>query len=164
FSLHRPAGARHLPSFPTRRSSDLSNQVTTVFVLDVSASMESAKQAARAWVQAAITAAGENRFAIVEYGSDAKVGTPLGTVPFPPARDVDDQASNTPRGLRLAESLLTGETKQRIVLVSDGRTNAGDLQAELERLRALGVVVDVHTVEVAQSADAAVAGIDVPTG
>src|SRR5690606_13428098 len=80
------------------------------------------------------------------------------------ARDVDDQASNTPRGLRLAESLLTGETKQRIVLVSDGRTNAGDLQAELERLRALGVVVDVHTVEVAQSADAAVAGIDVPTG
>lgn len=141
-----------------------SNQVTTVFVLDVSASMESAKQTARAWVQAATTAAGENRFAIVEYGSDAKVGTPLGTVPFPPARDVDDQASNTPRGLRLAESLLTGETKQRIVLVSDGRTNAGDLQAELERLRALGVVVDVHTVEVAQSADAAVAGIDVPTG
>lgn len=140
-----------------------SRQVTTVFVLDVSASMESSKQAARAWVNAAAQGAGDNQFAIVEYGADAKVGTPIGTVLFPPAKDVDDQASNTARGLRLAESLLTGETKERIVLVSDGRANAGDLQAELERLRSLGVVVDVHTIQISQSTDAAVAGIDVPT-
>lgn len=141
-----------------------SNQVTTVFVVDVSASMAESKQVARAWVQAAVSGAGSNQFAVVDYASDARVATPIGSVLFPPARDIDDQASNVSRGLRLAESVLDGSTKQRLVLVSDGRANAGDLQAELERLRSLGVVVDVHTVSIASRTDAAVAGIDVPTG
>lgn len=140
-----------------------SRQVTTVFVLDVSASMEGSLASARSWIQAAITAAGDNRFAVVEFGENASVASPVGTILFPPARDVDIKSTNAARGLRLAESLLTGETKQRIVLISDGRVNAGDLQAELERLRSLGLTVDVHTVDVARVADAAVAGIDVPT-
>ncbi len=141
-----------------------SNQVTTVFVIDVSASMAESKQVARAWVQAAVSGAGSNQFAVIDYASDARVATPVGSVLFPPARNVDEQASNTSRGLRLAESVLDGSTKQRLVLISDGRTNAGDLQAELERLRSLGVVVDIHTVSTQQRTDAAVSGINLPTG
>ncbi len=141
-----------------------SNQVTTVFVVDVSASMAEAKQAARVWVQAAVAGAGSNQFAVVDFGSDARVATPIGSVLFPPARNVDEDASNTSRGLRLAESVLDGSSKQRLILVSDGRVNAGDLQAELERLRSVGVAVDVHTVSTTQRTDAAVAGIDVPSG
>jgi Mg-chelatase subunit ChlD len=147
------------PTFATS-----SNDVTTVFVVDVSASMgEDAKEAARAWVDSALTDAGGSRWGVVEFGSDARVGTPVGTDPYRRARGVEAEATNLARGLRLGESLLSGETRERIVLVSDGRANSGDLQAEIERLKALGVVVDVHTVTGQAPTDAAVSAVDTPS-
>jgi Mg-chelatase subunit ChlD/uncharacterized membrane protein len=141
-----------------------SDDVTTVFVVDVSASMgDAAKQAARDWVEATFTDADGGSWAVVEFGSDARVGTPVGTDPYQRARGVDTEATNISRGLRLAESVLTGQTRQRLVLVSDGRGNTGDLQAEIDRLKTLGVVVDVHTVSGALSTDAAVASLDMPS-
>ena len=139
-----------------------SNDVTTVFVVDASASMGSSLETARSWVQAAITDAGDGAWSVVEYGGDARVGTPVGRDPYRPARGVDRESTNVARGLRLGESILTGETRERIVLVSDGRSNAGDLQSEVDRLKTLGVVVDVHTVAPERRTDAAVAGIDLP--
>ncbi len=141
-----------------------SDDVTTVFVVDVSASMgESAKDAARAWVESAITEAGGGQWAVVEFGSDARVGTPVGTEAYRRARGVETEATNLARGLRLGESVLTGETRQRVVLVSDGRGNTGDLQAEIDRLKTLGIVVDVHTVSGADVNDAAVSAVDMPS-
>ncbi len=140
-----------------------SDDVTTVFVVDVSASMGDSERSARAWVEAAIAEAGGNQWAVVEFGADARVGTPVGTTGYRPARGVDREASNIARGLRLGESLLTGATRQRIVLISDGRGNAGDLQAELDRLKTLGIVVDVHTLAGQTRTDAAVAAIDAPS-
>lgn len=141
-----------------------SDEVTTVFVVDVSASMgEAAKAGSRAWVDAALTDPKGGRWAVVEFGSDARVGTPVGTDPYRRARGVDGEATNISRGLRLAESLLAPESRQRLVLVSDGRANTGDLQAELDRLQTLGVVVDVHTIDVGAEADAAIAGMDMPS-
>lgn len=141
-----------------------SDDVTTVFVVDVSASMgESARESARAWAESAITEAGGDTWGVVEFGSDARVGTPLGTDPYRRARGVEADATNMARGLRLGESILSGETRQRIVLVSDGRGNTGDLQAEIDRLKTLGVVVDVHTVTGTQVNDAAVSAMDLPS-
>ena len=147
------------PVFRTR-----SEQVTMVFIVDVSASMgEAAKEAARTWVESAITEAGDGRWAIVEFGEDARVGSPVGTEPYRRARGVEVSATNLARGLRLGESLLDGETKQRIVLVSDGRGNSGDLQTEVDRLELLGIPVDVHTIEGSLVTDAAIAGVDLPS-
>jgi Mg-chelatase subunit ChlD len=141
-----------------------SGDVTTVFVVDVSDSMsDSAKQEARSWVDSALTEAGGNQWGIVEFGADARVGTPVGTDPYRGARGVEPEATNLARGLRLGESLLTGETRQRIVLVSDGRGNTGDLQAEIDRLETLGMVVDVHTVTATSVTDAAVSAVDMPS-
>ncbi|MFZ0014172.1 MAG: VWA domain-containing protein, partial [Acidimicrobiia bacterium] len=146
------------PSFTSR-----SDDVTTVFVVDVSASMgDSAKEAARAWTESAITEAGAGDWAVVEFGSDARVGTPVGREPYRRARGVTTDATNLARGLRLGESILGGETRERLVLVSDGRGNTGDLQAEIDRLKALGLVVDVHTVAGVPVNDAAVSGVDMP--
>jgi len=143
------------------RSSD---EVTTVFVVDVSESMgPSALEEARAWTEAALTEAGGSQWAVVEFGSDARVGTPVGREPYRRARGVETEATNLARGLRLGESMLTGETRQRVVLVSDGRANTGDLQAEIDRLKALGLIVDVHTVSGSAINDAAVAGMDMPS-
>ena len=145
------------PIFTTR-----SDDVTAVFVVDVSASLGNSTETARAWVESAMTEAGDGEWAVVEFGGDARVGSPLGNSPYRAARGVDNEATNIARGLRLGESVLTGKTKQRLVLVSDGRANTGDLQAEVDRLKALGVVVDVHTVSGEDRTDAAVAGIDMP--
>jgi Mg-chelatase subunit ChlD/uncharacterized membrane protein len=141
-----------------------SDDVTTVFVVDVSASMgDSGKEAARAWVESALTDAGDGQWAVVEFGSDARVGTPIGTERYRRARGVEPEATNLARGLRLGESILTGETRQRVVLVSDGRGNTGDLQAEIDRLRTLGLIVDVHTVSGADINDAAISAVDMPS-
>jgi len=141
-----------------------SDDVTTVFVVDVSASMgDAAKDAARAWVESALTDAGGAEWAVVEFGDDARVGTPLGTEPYRRARGVEVDATNMARGIRLGESVLNGETRQRLVMVSDGRGNTGDLQAEIDRLKTLGVVIDVHTVSGVQMTDAAIAGLDTPS-
>ena len=139
-----------------------SDEVTTVFVVDVSASVGATSQDARAWVESAITDADSAQWAIVEFGRDARVGTPVGTDAYRRARGVDKEATNIARGLRLGGSVLSGETRQRLVLISDGRVNTGDLQAELDRLKTLDIVVDVHTIAGDTRADAAVAGIDVP--
>ena len=147
------------PAF-TRSSDD----VTTVFVVDVSESMSpSAVEEARSWTEAALTEGGGSQWAVVEFGSDARVGTPTGQEAYRRARGVETDATNIARGLRLGESVLTGETRQRVVLVSDGRANTGDLQAEIDRLKALGVVVDVHTVSSSAINDAAIAGLDLPS-
>lgn len=141
-----------------------SDDVTTVFVVDVSDSMrEPGKDSARAWVESAMTDAGAARWAVVEFGSDARVGTPVGTDPYRRARGIDTEATSLARGLRLGESILTGDTRQRLVLVSDGRGNTGDLQAEIDRLKTLGVVIDVHTVTGIEVTDAAIGGVDMPT-
>jgi Mg-chelatase subunit ChlD len=141
-----------------------SDQVTTAFVVDVSDSMgDDARDSARNWVESALTDAGNGRWAVVEFGSDARVGTPTGTDPYRRARGVETDATNLARALRLGESVLTGDTRQRLVLVSDGRANTGDLQEELDRLEALGIVVDVHTVTTTSVSDAAVSAIDLPS-
>jgi Mg-chelatase subunit ChlD len=141
-----------------------SDEVTTVFVVDVSESMgDNSRESARAWVDSALTDAGESEWAVVEFGADARIGTPLGTEPYRGARGVETAATNVARGLRLGESVLTGETRQRIVLVSDGRSNTGDLQAELARLETLGLEVDVHTVDAPSATDAAISAVDMPS-
>lgn len=139
-----------------------SDEVTTVFVVDVSASVGSASNDAQAWVESAITNATSSRWAVVEFGRNARVGVPVGTDGYRRARGVDRDATNIARGLRLGESVLTGQTRQRLVLISDGRANSGDLQAELDRLKTLDIAVDVHTITADTRTDAAVAGIDVP--
>ncbi len=144
-----------------QRSSD---DVTTVFVVDVSASVgEASRQQAVSWVEAALTDNQGGQWAVVEFGADARVGTPIGTDPYRRARGVETESTNIARGLRLGESVLTPGTKQRLVLVSDGRANNGDLQAELDRLKTLGVVVDVHTIATSNTTDAAIAGLDMPS-
>ena len=146
------------PVFATR-----SDQVTTVFAVDVSESMGASAETARSWVESSLTDAGSGQWAIVEFGEDARLATPVGTLRYRRARSVSTESTNLARGLRLGESVLTGETKERIVLVSDGRANTGDLSAEIDRLKTLGVVVDVHTVAGEQRTDAAIAGIDLPS-
>lgn len=136
--------------------------VSTVFVVDVSDSLtRPGVSSARSWVVGALADQGGSRAAVVEVGEGATVVKTFESGVLTDA-DVDPGSTNLTRGLRLAESLLDGATRERIVLVSDGRPTDGDLGAQIARLAALGVPIDVHTVDSDARADAAVTGLTAP--
>lgn len=140
-----------------------SGDLTTVFVVDVSDSLGGDGVAAgQGWTRAALSERGDSRAGVVEVGADTRIVVPIGTGDYEGAPRVNPTETNLARGLRLAQSMLTGETRERIVLVSDGLPTAGDLAAEVERLETLGVVVDVHPVERNTITDAAVTALNGP--
>ena len=140
-----------------------SQDLTTVFVVDVSDSLGSEGAAAsQSWARAALADRGASLAGVVEVGSDSRIVVPVGEGVYEGDRRVNPTETNLARGLRLAQSMLTGETRERIVLVSDGHPTTGDLAAEVERLKTLGVVVDVHPVARDEVTDAAITAIDGP--
>lgn len=136
--------------------------VSTVFVVDVSDSLtRPGVAAARSWVVGALADQGGSRSAVVEVAQDGAVVKSFESESLSDV-DVDPGSTNLSRGLRLAESLLDGTTRERIVLVSDGRSTDGDVAQQIARLAALGVPVDVHTVDSEARTDAAITGLAAP--
>src|SRR6267142_1724228 len=64
--------------------------------------------------------------------------------------------------LQLAGSILPGDTRRHVVLVSDGRGNLGDAIGEARLLRAEGVRVDAVAINVPQGAEVLVDHLDAP--
>ncbi len=142
-----------------------SDQVTTIFVIDASASMgATGVDGGLAFVTEAIDDhAGGGRSAVVTVDGDARVLRPLSEEAMG-RFDLDlGDASDLERGVRLASTLLDGSTKQRIVLISDGRATTGDLGAEAQRLGRLGVPIDIVIPEVSLVRDAAVVDVAAPS-
>jgi uncharacterized membrane protein/Mg-chelatase subunit ChlD len=76
---------------------------------------------------------------------------------------VDPQYTNIESGLDLANALLPGGYRRRVVVVSDGQQNAGDALAAARLLRSQSVRVDVVPVRVPGGAEVLVDGVDVPS-
>ncbi|MCB9865690.1 MAG: VWA domain-containing protein [Phycisphaerales bacterium] len=127
-----------------RRTDDL----TTAFVLDTSRSVpEALQQAGLDYVRDATATMrpDHDRVALVTCAGDGRIEQPaysaLRVMQLAAAPQLDQ--TNLAAGLRLARAVLPVDTARRIVLISDGNANAGDTQAELQRLAAEGVPVDV---------------------
>ncbi|MCB1001245.1 MAG: VWA domain-containing protein [Acidimicrobiales bacterium] len=147
-----------------RRPAD---RTATVFVVDLSASMGSTgRRAAEAWVRDAMAARdGDDLAAVVGFGAEARLDRVLeASSAFDGAQVlVDADATDLEAALRLADAVLVEDARRRIVVVSDGLATAGDAADEVERLRANGTQVDVHTVERTSGTDAAVDVLDAPS-
>jgi hypothetical protein len=141
---------------------------TLVVVVDRSASMETALAGEAATVQQlrAGLHAGD-RFGIVTFGGDAVVEQPavaaadsafsgFATQPNANATDIEG-------ALRLAASLLPGDTRKHIVILSDGRQNTGDALTEVALLHQAGIRVDVLPVDVPTGPEVLVASLRGPT-
>ncbi|HEX9371332.1 MAG TPA: VWA domain-containing protein, partial [Roseiflexaceae bacterium] len=121
--------------------------VTTVFLLDGSDSVALSQRArAEAFVQQALAKMpGDDQAALVVFGQRALVErTPssdraLGQVAARPG----GAATNVEGAVRLGLALLPNEGHQRLVLLSDGRENAGDAAAAARIAAARGVPIDV---------------------
>ena len=146
-----------------RRGSD---RVATVFVLDGSASLGPAGDAAALeWLREALARQPDDALsAVVVFGGDARLDRVLEQSPTfdGPAVVIDDTATDIATALRLGTAVLPSDAKRRVVIISDGRVTSGDAVAEAQQAAGDDVVVEVHTIDSSAGADAAVLTIDVP--
>lgn len=154
-------GALFAPTI--RRSSD---RVATVYVLDGSASLGPAGEAAAiAWLNDSLAARPDDAMsAIVVFGGDARLDRVLeqSSTFDGPAVVVDESATDIATALRLGGAVLPSDAKRRVVIISDGRVTSGDAIAEAQQLAGDDVQIEVHTIDTSIGADAAVLSIDVP--
>lgn len=154
-------GALFAPSI--RRTSD---RVATVYLLDGSASLgPTGDAAALDWLRASMDSRPDDALsAVVVFGGDARLDRVLEqSSDFDrPAVVVDETATDLATAVRLGAAVLPSDARRRVVIISDGRATTGDLVEEATRAAGDGVVVEVHTIQAASGADAAVVGVDVP--
>lgn len=129
--------------------------LTTLFVLDQSLSIPPDRSdEALEWIGAAMArrARLEDQAGLVVFGKDARLELP--PAPYPIERVVravgsriDRQYSDLAGGIRLALGSFPPDAGRRIVLISDGNQNRGDVLAEVLAARSAGVTVDVVPIE-----------------
>jgi len=136
-----------------------------IVVADRSASVQSAQDTELAAVQRILAArSGDNRVGVVSFGRDPQVEVnasadpQFGAFQGQPNVHYTDVAS----ALQLAGSILPGDTRRHIVLVSDGRANLGDAVAEARLLQAEGVRVDTVAINVPIGPEVLVDRLDAP--
>lgn len=136
-----------------------------VVVADLSASVTSAVDTETATVRKILALRqGDNRAGVISFGRDPLVEVNASTAPYfsdfqtQPNPQYTDLAS----ALRLAGSILPGDNRRHIVVVSDGRANIGDAVGEARLLRAEGIRVDTVALPVPVGAEAYVDRLDAP--
>ena len=132
---------------------------------DLSASTQSAQDKEAALVRQVIDARpGGDRAGVISFGRDPQVEVNVSTNPQFASFQSQPNANytNLASALQLAGSILPGDTRRHIVIVSDGRANLGDAIAEARLLHAEGVRVDAVAVDVPVGAEARVDRLDAP--
>lgn len=117
-----------------------------VFVADLSASAEGARQQQQDFIAQAVAAKRpDDAYALVTTARSASVDQLLSTSPtFAGWRSQPDpDGTDLGAGLRAAGSLLPADYRDRVVLLSDGQETSGDAAAQARLLHARGVEVDV---------------------
>jgi hypothetical protein len=132
---------------------------------DLSASVQGALDTEAAAVRQILAARrGDDRAGVIGFARDPQLEAAASTNPqfgefqSQPNPHYTDVAA----ALRLAGSLLPGDSRRHIVLISDGRSNLGDPVGQARLLRAEGVRVDVLPLKVPIGAEAFVDHLEAP--
>ncbi len=75
---------------------------------------------------------------------------------------VDRDATNIEQALSLSMAVIDENTRGRVVLISDGSSNAGDMRPVLQQLRSRGITVDVLPVQYSYDNEVWVERLDLP--
>ena len=140
----------------------------TVFVADVSSSVQDAQPVVTSFLTQALSAKRpDDAYAVVSTARAATVGQGLTTVPRPDAGQLIQPAlqpdgTDLAAGLRLAADLLPTDYRPRVVLLSDGQETAGDAVAQARLLNARGIQVDVVPLPSASGPEALVESVSTP--
>ena len=143
-----------------------STVVSVIVVLDVSDSMSGTADEATEVATTALARMPKGSSAgVVVVGGDAKVDASVSDAVSwsGPRVTVDGSATDLAAGLRIAGAIAPRDHARRILLISDGRSNTGDLDAEVTRLERAGVRLDVVPIESTSGPDVMVAALDAPS-
>jgi hypothetical protein len=135
------------------------DDLTVLFVMDRSHSVEALQSFQEEYViQASAEIPRNDRLGLIDFArnpflqqSPMRGGyfVPPGRLPAMPGVDRTDIAS----ALRLAMAMFPHDTAKRIVLLSDGNDNMGDVLAEARRAKADGIPIDVLPLHYERSND-----------
>jgi len=151
-----------------RRESD---RLTVVYLLDQSLSVPAESRAAMLrFVQESIDQGDQrrpgDRFAVVAFGRDATVEVPPIDAGFPaPSRLetlVDPEYTDVATAVQRAQSLFPHDAARRIVLVTDGNENVGNVYRDARAAADAGVSIDVAPIFLAPRGEVAVEKVDAP--
>ncbi len=149
-----------------------SDRVTVIYVLDQSASIPAAKR--RLMLEYVVREVRKHRkrreadrAGVVVFSRDAVVEVPPFDDDIPPLREFESilqrrDATNLADALKLASALFPEDSSKRIVLVSDGNENLGQVREVAPTLAANGIGIDVVPVRLASRAEVAVEHILMP--
>lgn len=136
-----------------------------MFVADLSTSTGSVRQQMEEFVKQAIGSMKPgDRAGVLAVAEDAQLETPVSERPIFTGFTavVKPDFTDLERGLRLGAALLPSGYRPRLVLLSDGKENAGNAMAEVQRLRQRGFTVDVVNLAPTPGAEAYIKTIDAP--
>jgi Mg-chelatase subunit ChlD len=148
---------------PAKQASE--TRACTVFAVDVSDSVTDAQlAAARDFVQEAIAARGPNDVRVVTFAAGARTVELGEKDQLPPLarHEKAGAATNPSAALRLAYALFPSNRLRRVVVLSDGNETEGDLAAEAERAKRMGVRLHAWPMPDANVRDVAVARLALP--
>ncbi|MFD0587128.1 VWA domain-containing protein [Paenibacillus sp. GCM10027627] len=139
-----------------------------VFVADRSASMKSRDEIGKWIADAWKSKSTEDQGAIVSTGLHAAADRPLTSESllnqerYEFKTGLNDRYTDLSKGLQLAAAMLAGRDG-RIVLLSDGAQNAGDVMRQAKLLKDAGIAVDVVDMSSELEKDAAIDELIVPS-
>jgi uncharacterized membrane protein len=138
---------------------------TLLVLADRSASLGGSSEAERQAVLELIDKrTGEDRVGVISFGREAVVEVPPDRSPaftdF--ATHPNPNYTSVESALRLAGSLILGDTRRHVVVVSDGRQNLGDAVTQARLLHSQGVRVDALPVQVPTGPEVRVEAVRAP--
>jgi len=125
-----------------------SDDLTVLFLMDRSYSVQEKQTAQEEFIrQVATDMPADDRIGLIDFARNAYLQqlplsgyyVPPGRLPIMPNTDRTDVAA----ALRLAMAMFPHDTTKRVVLMSDGNDNMGDVLTEARRAKADGIPVDV---------------------
>ena len=129
------------------RFSKVTDTVTTIFAVDLSASSREAAEKSKDFFDQSKKYTDDNmRYGAVVFGSNSVVEKKPDENIFDWSFKgyVSDSSTNIEEGLKLSSTLFDDNTAKRIVLVSDGVENTGDVVKEAGILKSKNITVDAY--------------------
>ena len=147
---------------------ETSDGISVVVVADSSRSIPTdTRAAAQAWLQdrAANRSSARDRVGVVTFAKNAEIANKpdaLSKINIMSHAD-DSTASDLSAGVRMAMALMPRDTRNRIVLLSDGNETSGNIVEAAMLARSAGVAIDVVPLQVSLSNDIMVESLRAPT-
>ena len=147
---------------------ETSDGISVVVVADSSQSIPTAtRAAAQAWLQdrAANRSSARDRVGVVTFAKNAEIASKpdvMSKINIMSHAD-DFTASDLSAGVRMAMALMPRDTRNRIVLLSDGNETSGNIVEAAMLARSAGVAIDVVPLQVSVANDTMVESLRAPT-